>query len=110
MAVAGEMIEQVQAPAGWLIEDFGDKKLVLSDLTVLDEVLILIHSGYPNAVSRELLAASLQRRDASSIRKAIKRLWEDKQIEYMTSTTIGLTKKGFGKASELLRQAANVAA
>ena len=101
MEEAGRLIEQVQAPVGGLIEDLGGKKLVLADLPARDEVLLLLHSRYPDSCSVADLIAWADRRDASTVRKNAKELWKRRLVEGDARAGYKLTAKGLRAAIDV---------
>lgn len=69
MQEAGELIALVNAPVGTLVEDFGNRRLVLTKLTIEDELLVLLHSHYPQSVSIAVINSSMDRRSSGSVCK-----------------------------------------
>jgi hypothetical protein len=104
MEKAGKLIDQVLAPVGGLVEDFGDKRLVLEDVPARDEILLLLHHAYPNAIARAEIAGAMVRRDPSTVRKAIRSLWEEKMIEEVGNECFKLTQRGFSAAIAVVRE------
>lgn len=51
MQEAGRLIEIVQAPIGTAVEDFGSHKLVLPDLSIREELLLLLYMRHTRIVS-----------------------------------------------------------
>lgn len=49
MSEAGKLVAQIQAPVGGMVEDFGDRALVLPDLPIREETLVLLHHRYPQS-------------------------------------------------------------
>jgi hypothetical protein len=41
------LIDLIQAPVGSLVEEIGGTRLVQADLTIGGEILVLLHSQYP---------------------------------------------------------------
>jgi hypothetical protein len=104
MQNAGSLIERVQAPAGWLVEDLAGTKIVLGKVTILMEILLLLHSSYPEPQIRSAINSSLARRDPSSVRKALTQLWKTKRIE-VVGDKITLTKNGLAEAVKYIHAA-----
>lgn len=103
MEKAGKLIDQVMAPVGGLVEDFGGKRLVLEDVAAREEILLLLHHAYPNPVPRTEIATSMDRRDASTVRKAIRSLWSERMIEEVEADNYKLTQRGFSAAIAVAR-------
>lgn len=94
MEKAGRLIDQVMAPVGSLVEEFGGKSLVLDDLPAREEMLLLLHHVYPNAVHRSALVASMDRRDESTVRKTLRALWGERLVENIGDQAYKLTQRG----------------
>jgi hypothetical protein len=103
MEVAGRLVSQIQAPVRGLIEDFGEHQLVLEDMSVPDEILILLHHNYPDHIPLRDLAKSMSRRSPGSVRNSAKKLWDSKLVEGGGAKGYKLTQKGFSKAIELIQ-------
>lgn len=98
MSEAGKLVDQIHAPVGGLVEDFGNKALVLADLSVPDEVLVLLHHRYPDSMSTSQVTNSIDRRSSGAVRKALRQLWRDKLVEGGGTEGYRLTKRGFDTA------------
>lgn len=98
MSEAGKLVAQIQAPVGGLVEDFGDRALVLNDLPIRDEILVLLHHHYPDALSASQVSASLDRRSAGTVRTMLRQLWRSKLVQGGGSEGYRLTQLGFDEA------------
>ena len=98
MSEAGKLVAQIQAPVGGLVEDFGDRALVLEELPVRDEILVFLHHRYPDALSVSQVSTSLDRRKAGTVRTMLRQLWKDKLVQGGGSEGYQLTQRGFEKA------------
>ncbi|HKA16613.1 MAG TPA: hypothetical protein VKH41_16445 [Myxococcota bacterium] len=109
MAEAGRLVDLVQAPVTALVEVHDQGRLVLADVPARDEILVLLHSCYPESMPRAAIAQALERRAAKTVSKAIRELWTKKS---MTEGAAGcrLTQRGHSEAeivvARLLRTAA----
>ncbi len=101
MTDAGKLIEAVQAPAGGLVEDFGYRKLVQENLTARDEVLVLLHSVYPDPMSTPDIMKSMDRVKPQTVGKSVKNLWRSRLIEGEAKEGYKLTKPGYNEAIEI---------
>jgi hypothetical protein len=110
MDSAGELVEQIQAPVGGLVEDHGDRRIVLADLTILQEVLVLLHSHYPEPVPMVDVKASLSRRNERSVRRTVHEAWERKLVERYDGGALKLTAKGVEHAISILAEGASLGA
>lgn len=105
MQEAGELIEMVHAPVGALVEDFPNRRLVLLDVNIEDELLVLLHSHYPSYVPVATIKASLNRRNEGSVSNALRELWRGKLVEGGTKEGYRLTQSGFNAALQIVRGA-----
>jgi hypothetical protein len=104
MTAAGTTIEQVQVPLNMIVEEIDRRKIVLPTVTAAGEILILLHSDYPNWVDRSALFKALDRRPAKTIANELSRLWRTKEIEENGTRQFKLTQKGYQTAQELVRR------
>ena len=105
MEQAGSLVAQIQSPVSSVVEDLGDRKLVLHDLSAKDEVLILLRDDYPDPVPKKNLTFSMTGRHDSTIRKALKHLRDSRLI---VGNNIGyrLTRLGLNLADEIVTELA----
>jgi hypothetical protein len=104
MANAGDAVAEIQAPLDAIVETIGAEQLVLADVSTPEEILILMHSSYPEAVESAKVFASLQRRNPDTVRKAIRGLWEAKLIAGPVKGPYRLSQTGYKKAADLVAQ------
>jgi len=102
MEEAGKLVQRIQAPVGGLVEDFGDRKLVLIDLSTPKEILVLLHSNYPEPLTREQIVASVDRKARKTVTDAIRSLWKKKFIEADSGAGYKLTRVGLQEAAKLI--------
>lgn len=103
MDEAGKLVALVQTPVGGLVEDFGDRKLVLPDMTAREEVLVLLHDDYPNKVPLKDIKNSMARFSEKTVDRAVRQLWKDKLVEGSGKSGYQLTSRGFGEVTEILK-------
>jgi len=103
MQEAGKLVEQVQRPVGSLVEDFGGRKLVLADLSTASEMLVLLHSVYPDSLTMSQISSAMNRRSASTVRATARSLWRDKLVEGTGLAGYKLTQKGFSEAAGIVK-------
>ena len=101
---ASRLVELVQRPVGGLVEDFGDRKLVLENMLARDEVLVLLHNDYPGSVAVDSIAKSMDRVTRKTVLLALRQLWSDKLAEGDLKIGFKLTSKGFNEATAVLRR------
>ena len=98
MTEAGALIELLQAPVGTLVEEIDGVRLVHADVSTQVELLILLHSHYPDYVSTDDIKSTLSRRSVSSIHGRIRDLKGEKLIFGDNSTGYRLTAPGHKEA------------
>ena len=80
MQEAGALIEFVQAPVVTLVEETDRTRPAHGDVSVRTEVLILLHSYYPNPVPAESVIKGLSRRKAATVRKRLRDLYVQRLV------------------------------
>ena len=103
MEDAGRLIAQVLVPVGGVVEDLGSRRLVLADLSVRDELLVLLQSHYPSPVVLAEIVASMDRRDASGVRRAVRELWKKRLLAGEAKAGYRLTERGVRGAAEIVK-------
>lgn len=101
MKVAGTMIEFIQLPVSSIIEDFGDRKIIYGNFTIEEEILVLLHSHYPEFVSVSKILHSLDRRSKTAVYKSLNNLWKNKDVH--KDNDYKITQKGFRRTIELIK-------
>src|SRR5262249_44628143 len=94
MQDAGALIELVQAPVGTLVEEIDGTRLVHADVSVRDEILILLHSRYPDRLPIDDLLKSMKARNAGSVRNRVAELRLEKLVHGESKTGYRLTQAG----------------
>jgi hypothetical protein len=92
------LIELVQAPAGTLVEEIDGTRLIHAEVSVRAEILILLHSHYPDAVSVESVVRSLSRRNAETVRNKLRDLHAGKLAHGDAKSGYRLTQAGYAAA------------
>jgi hypothetical protein len=81
MDETGALIGAVQAPIGGLVEDFSGARVVVKNvISTRDEMLILLHSHYPQRATLADLTASMSRRKSLTVRNTAYTLWTKKFV------------------------------
>ena len=88
----------MQAPVGTLVEEIDGTRLVHAHVSVSDEILILLHSHYPDRVAVPDILRSLSARSSGSVKNRLNELRTAKFLH------------GDGKAGFRLTQAGHAAA
>ncbi len=104
MDTTGRLIEFIQIPASSLIEDFGDRRLVLRAGTAEEEVLILLLHYYPMPILASQLHKDMNRRASSTVSNASTALYRRRLIDGNKKTGYKLTALGYQRAIELIKK------
>ena len=103
MEEAGRLVEHVQIPIGGVVEDFGDRRIVvIRDLSTREELLVLLHSHYPDLVMGANLVSALDRRSPKTVRNSTSTLWQERLIEGSSKDGYRLTSPGVREAIRIL--------
>jgi hypothetical protein len=104
MDEAANLIALVQAPVGTLVEEIGGTSLVLAkDVSIRTELLILLHSRYPEALPNAAITQSLSRRSDGSVKNELRRLHADKLAHGSAGEGYKLTLIGHRAAVEAIK-------
>ncbi len=104
ITTAARLVEFIQVPANSLVEDFGDKRLVLREGRAEEELIILLFHYYPVLVSVSQLHQDMDRRASSTVSNVITALYKRRLIEGNKNTGFKLTALGYQQAVELARR------
>ena len=105
IVAANHLVAFVQMPAEPLVEDFGERRLVLSDGTAKEELLILLRHYYPEPAHATQIHKDMDRRKPSTISHAISSARQGKLIEGNRTKGFVLTRLGYDAATVLVRVA-----
>ena len=94
MQEAGALIGLLQAPVGTLVEEIDGTRIVHADVPVRTEVLILLHSYYPDIVPVEAVIKALGRRGAGTVRNRLRDLHAEKLAHGDAKSGYRLTRAG----------------
>ncbi len=98
MEEAGSLVELVQAPVGTLVEEIDGLRLVHADVPTKTEILILLHSYYPEKVSVGAVIEGLSRRNPGTVRNSLRDLYEKKLTHGEAKSGYRLTSTGYEAA------------
>jgi hypothetical protein len=98
MQEAGDLITLVQTPVGTLVEEIGGVPIVLADVSVRSELLILLHSRYPTALTQAQALKSLSRRSAGTVKNRLRDLHNEKLAQGSAKDGYRLTRSGYDEA------------
>jgi len=98
MEKAGALIELVQAPVGTLVEEIDGTHLVHADVSARAEILILLHSHYPDRMAVAEILKTMSGRSAASVKSRLGELRKQKLIFGDAKTGYRLTGPGYAAA------------
>ena len=107
MTDAGAVVARIQAPVGTLVQDFGERRIVLAKTSVKDEMLVLLQSFYPSLRTTAQIVESLDRRVPKTVTNRIADLWAGKLIEGSATEGYQLTNTGLAAAGQVLARVAD---
>jgi hypothetical protein len=80
MQEAGELIELLQTPVGSLVEEIDGLRLVHADLSIRGEILVLLHSHYPQTIPLTSILTSMKARSAGSVQTRLNEMRTQKLV------------------------------
>jgi hypothetical protein len=98
MKTAGNIIELIQIPVNPLVEDFGEKRLVLNVGTAGDELLTLLFHYFPEYTSVSQIYLDMNRRPKSTVSNVISSAYGKRFIEGNKQKGYKLTAVGYSEA------------
>jgi hypothetical protein len=109
MEQAGAVIELLQAPVGSLVEEIDGTRIVHASVPVRAELLILLHSHYPDRVGQSEIMKSMEARSSSAVRGRIAELRNGKLLHGDPKQGYRLTQAGHAAAVGEIRTLDNIA-
>jgi hypothetical protein len=109
MQDSGALIELIQAPVGTLVEEIDGVRLVHADVSVKGEILILLHSHYPEQVPVPSLLQSMSARSPGSVKNRLGELRTAKLLHGDGRKGYRLTRAGYTAAIAEIRQLQTIA-
>ena len=104
MDEAARLIAMVEAPVSHVVEVIDGVPIIHGKVTVAEEVLILLHSEYPDRVSRAAIDKSLHLRSFKSVDNRLRELVAGKIVQGDNHVGYCLTLPGHKKASSVLQR------
>lgn len=104
MEQAGSLIAQIHAPIDEIIEDIDGVRLVHADVSIDDEIFLLLRSHYPDYVPLASIRTSLASRNQGTLGNKLRALVSRKLIFGRPETGYKLTLTGFKRAAEITRR------
>jgi hypothetical protein len=104
MDTAGKLIEFIQIPVSPVVEDFGDKRLVLKVGTTEEELMTLLLHYFPNYALVSQIQKDMDRRARPTVSNVITSTYKKRFIEGNRQQGYKLTTLGYQKAIELIKK------
>jgi hypothetical protein len=104
MEQAGAVIDLLQAPVGALVEEIDGTRIVHGAGSVRAELLILLHSHYPDRIEQNDMMKSLETRSPSAVRSRIAELRHGKLLHGDSKQGYRLTQAGHAAAVVEIRR------
>lgn len=98
MQDAGALISQLQVPVGTLVEEIEGLRLVHANTSVRGEILILLHSYYPERVVVADILKTMSARSGGSVKNRLGELRREKLLHGDSNTGYRLTQVGHSAA------------
>lgn len=98
MEEAGSLVQLVHAPVGTLVEEIEGTRLVHADVSIRVEILIILHSHYPDFVPTATIVRDLSRRKEQTVRSRLRELFAQKLAHGNSATGYKLTAAGYAAA------------
>ncbi|MBN9488251.1 MAG: hypothetical protein J0H44_13530 [Alphaproteobacteria bacterium] len=98
MEEAGTLIALIQTPVGTLVEEIDGVRLVHADTSARGEILILLHSHYPEKATLADIVRSLKPRSAGTVKNRLTDLRNEKLIFGDGTSGYRLTTAGYNAA------------
>lgn len=104
MNTAGKLIEFIQIPVSPVVEDFGDKRLVLKVGTTEEELMTLLLHYFPNYTLVSQMQKDMDRRARRTVSNVITSIYKRRFIEGNRQQGYKLTTLGYQKAIEIIKK------
>jgi hypothetical protein len=98
MEEAGSLIELVQAPVGSLVEEIDGIRMVHAEVSARCELLLLLHSFYPDRVQLAGIVKSMRARSPASVRNRLGEMRNEKLVYGDPKSGFRLTQAGHAAA------------
>lgn len=87
-----------------IVDETSSKVLLLADVSVTDEIILRLHHDYPATVALHDVLDSLDRRKPETVKRLLRKLWNDKLVEGSPDAGYRLTDKGLRAAAAVLER------
>ena len=107
---AADLISLVHTPVGTLVEEIDGTRIVLADVSVRAELLLLLHSHYPETITTKEAVKSLSRRAEGTVKNRLRDLFNEKLVQGDGRAGYRLTQTGYSAALAEIRSASELQA
>lgn len=105
METASKIIELIQITVSPIVEDFGERRLVLQVGTAKEELLTLLFHYFPDYVSLSQIYVDMNRRPKSTVSHTISSAYEKRLIDGNRQKGFKLTVRGYRMAMNYVQEA-----
>lgn len=105
MKTASKIIEAIQIPVSPIVEDFGERRLVLKVGTTEEELTTLLFHYFPEYISISQIHIDMNRRAKSTVSNVISSAYRKRYIEGNKQKGIKLTAIGYREAMRIIQKA-----
>jgi hypothetical protein len=110
MPEAEVLIDRIQAPVGSLVEEIGGIRLVHANVSIRNELFILLHSYYPEWAPIAEIRKSMTARNPRSVSNQLSAMSSEKLVHHDGSSGYRLTQPGHTAAMEVIKNLRSAAA
>ncbi len=103
MNTAADIIEYINVPINPLVEDFGDKRVVLMTSTAEEELLILLLHYFPEPILLSQIQKDMDRRAKSTILNVVSTTYSKRFVEGDKQKGYKLTSLGYSQAVKIVK-------
>ena len=107
MKTAGKIIELIQIPINPIVEDFGERRLVLKTGTAEEELITLLFYYFPEYNSVSQIYRDMNRRPKSTVSSVISSAYMKRYIEGNRQQGFKLTAIGYSKVISIVQKLRN---
>jgi len=104
IGTTSKLIEYIQIPISPLVEDFGDKRLVLIGGTAEEELLTLLFHYFPHPVLQSQIHKDMDRRANSTVSNTMTATYNKRLVEGDRHKGYKLTSLGYRHAVDIIKE------
>jgi hypothetical protein len=110
MPEAELLIDRIQAPVGSLVEEIAGIRLVHANVSIRNELFILLHSYYPEWAPITKLRKSMAARNPRSVSNQLSAMSSEKLVHHDGLGGYRLTQPGHSAATEVIKSSLSATA